>query len=208
MPNGKTPRSRPSPVPVAGEGPSPTGKVLLAGAAVVGGVLLLSMVQQRGGWRQMLGLPAAPTAPGVARPPTAALPGPVPVPTEPGLTFRSGSFGGFIPIPFDRIVSSIFSVFQPSRSEAAQITTPGPVEAPIPEQYETLPETYVAETIPLYDSEGVLLRPSEDQFLAGAEYYEEGPIPAEVTEPITGEVVWTEQEGEWSEPLGAYEWMV
>lgn len=216
MPNAKTPQPRAAPPAAIGEGRSPTEKVILTGVAVVGGVLVLSLLQQKGGLGGVLsglgGIFKAPTTAAAAaaaaqRAATAAAAAQVPVPTEPGITFRSGSFGGFVPIPVDKIVSSIWSIFQPSRTEAAQMTAPGPVQAPVAEQYETLPETYLAEDIPLYDSEGVSLWPTEDQFWAGAEYYDEGPIPAEVTEPITGEVAWTEEWGDWSEPFAAEEWM-
>jgi hypothetical protein len=189
---------------------SPTTKVLIAGGAVVAGVIVLSMVQAKGGIRQLLGLPAAPltaaeqAAVAAAQ---AAAQAKVAVPTQAGVTFRSGSVGGFIPIPFDKIISSVFSIFQPSKSEAAQITAPAgyadalvPTPSPLVEQIQqavlggatigggTGPEQPVeswwpAEEPALIQADGSVFTPA-DYGDAGQQFYSSGEmeIGSEYTE--------------------------
>lgn len=171
-----TERVRATPPPPVAAPVSPTAKVLLMGVAVVGGVLVLTMVQSRGGLSRLFG----PTQPTIPRPGVRLPTGPAqaPIPTQPGLTFRSGGFGGFVPIPFDKIVSSIFSVFQPSRSEAAQITAPGGAAPPTPEQWATPPDQLTADVL---RGDGTLYE-APDQWWAGQQFYETGP-KAEATLP-------------------------
>lgn len=169
---------------------SPTAKVLLIGAAVVGGVLVLTMAQSRGGAGGLFSGIFGPAKPRVPTPlPATRLPtgpAPVPIPTQPGLTFRSGSMGGFIPIPFDKIVSSIFSIFQPSRSEASQLTAPGPSAPPTPEQWATPPTQVTADVL---QGDGTLYE-APDQWSAGQDFYATGPnfpAPEEFGAPVSVE---------------------
>jgi len=148
MPNAK-PRASPAPParaevaeprwPAAKEPLSPTTKVLIAGGAVVAGVAVLSVIQAKGGIGKIFGAPTTTTtaAQRAALAAQAAAKAGLAVPTQAGITFRSGSLGGFIPIPFDKIVSGLFSSFQPSKSEAVELTAPAvSILSPTPLQAE------------------------------------------------------------------------
>lgn len=97
------------------------GTALAVAAAVGGGLLLLGGLGRP--------RPAAAAARAPARP--AAPAGQAPVPTAPGVVVRTGNFSAFIPVPFEQVVSDIFSIFTPSRSEAAAATAGA--AAPVPE---------------------------------------------------------------------------
>ena len=103
------------------------GPLLVGAAAVVGGTLFFSALA-----RPRVGVPGA----GTRRPPPGAppqAPGQAPVPTQPGVVIKKGGYGAFIPINFDRVVSDIFSIFTPSRSEAAGLDLPTAPTEPVPE---------------------------------------------------------------------------
>ena len=191
MPNAK-PRASPAPParaevaeprwPAAKEPLSPTTKVLIAGGAVVAGVAVLSVIQAKGGIGKIFGAPTTTTtaAQRAALAAQAAAKAGLAVPTQAGITFRSGSLGGFIPIPFDKIISSVFSIFQPSKSEAAQITAPA-VSVPTPSPTEwAAPSAVVPEV--LRPEEAVLIEPDgtsyipNDQWVASEEFYQTAEI--------------------------------
>jgi hypothetical protein len=192
MPNAK-PRASPPPPARAevAEPLSPTTKVLIAGGAVVAGVAVLSVVQAKGGIGKLLGLPTAATTAAAQQAALAAAQAKLAVPTQAGVTFRSGSVGGFIPIPFDKIISSVFSIFQPSKAEAAQITapevsvsTPSPVVPEILRLAEPTEWAAPSPVVPeiLRPEEAVLIEPDgtsyipDDQWVASEEFYQTAEI--------------------------------
>lgn len=153
-------RTAPKPAAPAQEAArSPTRTLLYAGAAVVGGVTLLTILQSR-------------KATATTTTPTVTLPsGQVAVPTQPGLTFRSGSVGGFIPLPFSQLFSAISSIFQPrpgQPSPATELVTP-----PAAEQMATLPSQVVPEIL---RSDGTVFTPA-DSGLAASEFYGGVTVP-------------------------------
>lgn len=130
------------------------GTVLAVAAAVGGGLLLL------GGF----GRPAAAARP-PARPPAPA--GQAPVPTQPGVIIKTGGYSAFIPIAFDRVVSDIFSIFTPSRSEAAGLAQPTAPTAPTAEH--AVSETTAGQVN--VGADGSILT-AADFGAAGAQFYE------------------------------------
>lgn len=203
MPNAK-PRASPAPPARAevSEPLSPTTKVLIAGGAVVAGVALLSVVQAKGGIGGIFGLPTTTTTAATTATQKAALAAAqakLATPTQAGITFRSGSIGGFIPIPFDKIISGVASIFQPSKAEAAQITAPAvsvPTSSPVVPEILREAQPTAAEAPSAVVPE--ILRPAElvqiepdgsffipaDQGDAGQQFYSSGTmeIGSEYTE--------------------------
>lgn len=164
-----------------GQPPSPTSpatKLLYGGAAVVGGVLLLTLLSRKA--------PATTTAQAAAA--QAALlarTGTVPAPTQPGITFRSGSLGGFIPLPFQEIFSGIASIFQPRPGQPAPTTAL--VTPPAAEQMGTLSISSVfGETI---RPDGTVYT-APDQGVAAWEFYGGTPIPEILEVPPSQRYVW------------------
>jgi len=153
--------SRASPQPATAT--SPTTKLLYGGAAVVGGVLVLTLLSRKA--------PATTTIT-AAQAALLAKTGTVPAPTQSGITFRSGSIGGFIPIPFQQIFSGVASIFQPRPGQ------PAPTTALV-----TPPAAEQAGTLSISSLWGETIRPdgtvytAPDQGISAGDVYGSVPIP-------------------------------